>query len=36
MQTIRLREDRGENPLGLKVCLRLTDEAENRNRSVVQ
>ena len=31
-----LKEDRGENLLGLKVCLRSTDKAENRNRSVVQ
>ena len=28
--------DRGEDPLGLKDCLRSTDEAENRNRAVVQ
>ena len=33
---LRLREDRGEDPLRLKVCLRSTDEAENRNRAVVQ
>ena len=33
---LRLREDRGENPLGLKVCSRSTDEAENQNRGVVQ
>ena len=33
---LRLREDRGENPLDLKVCLRSMDEAENRNRGVVQ
>ena len=33
---LHLREDMGENPLGPKVCLRSTDEAENRNRGVVQ
>ena len=25
---LRLREDKGENPVGLKVCLRSTDEAK--------
>ena len=29
-------EKTGEDPQGLKVCLRSTDEAENRNRAVVQ
>ena len=33
---LRLREDRGENPLVLKVCLRSTDEAGNQNCDVVQ
>ena len=35
-QKLRLKQDRGQNPLGLKVCSRSTDEAENRNSDVVR